>query len=129
MAELRVADSKIRSAVAQAESLSDSIAFQVNEAYRLLVASRRAIERCKAPVEQTAETYRIVKARSRVGDATTTELIDAETAMTRAEQEYQAALFDYLASLAKINYAMGTAPGPMTAQPPARPAVPVEKDS
>ncbi|MFN5330749.1 MAG: TolC family protein [Planctomycetota bacterium] len=129
VAELRVADSKIRSAVAQAESLSDSIAFQVNEAYRLLVASRRAIERCKAPVEQTAETYRIVKARSRVGDATTTELIDAETAMTRAEQEYQAALFDYLASLAKLNYAMGTAPGLMTAQPPARPAVPVEKDS
>lgn len=108
IAELRMADSKLRGALAQAEALSDSIAFQVNEAYRLLVAARRAIERGKAPVEQTRETFRIVKARSRAGDATTTELIEAETAMTRASQEYQAAIFDYLACLAKLDYAMGT---------------------
>jgi len=112
VAELRIADSKIRGAIAQAESISDGIAFQVNEAYRLLVTSRRAIERSRAPVEQTRETYRIVQARFRQGDATTTEVIDAETAMTRAEQEYQTALFDYLTSLAKLDYAMGTTPEP-----------------
>ena len=38
-----------------------------------------------------------VVANARAGDATTTELIEAETAMTRASQEYQAAIFDYLA--------------------------------
>ena len=108
VAELRIADSKIRGAIAQAESISDGIAFQVNEAYRMLVTARRAIERSRAPVDQTRETYRIVQARFRQGDATTTEVIDAETAMTRAEQEYQAALFDYLTSLAKLDYAMGT---------------------
>lgn len=108
IAELRMADSKLRGSLAQAEALSDSIAFQVNEAYRLLVAARRAIERGKAPVEQTRETFRIVKARSRAGDATTTELIEAERAMTRAGQEYQAAIFDYLACQAKLDYAMGT---------------------
>lgn len=112
IAELRMADSKIRGAVAQAEALSDGISFQVNEAYRLLVAARRAIERGKAPVEQTRETYRIVKARARAGDATTTEIIEAETAMTRAGQEYQAAIFDYLSCLAKLNYSMGTGPSP-----------------
>lgn len=107
IAELRQADSRIRSAMAQAESLSDLIAFQVNESYRMLVVSRRAIERSKAPVEQTRETYRIVKARERVGDANTSEVVEAETAMTRAEQEYQAALFDYLLGLAKLEYVMG----------------------
>ncbi len=110
IAELRLADSKIRSAIAQAESISDGIAFQVNTAYRLLVSTRRAIERSKAPVEQTRETYKLVKARAAAGDATTTEVIDAETSMTRAEQEYQAALFDYLTSLAKLEYAMGCSP-------------------
>lgn len=108
VAELRIADSKIRGAIAQAEAISDGISFQVNEAYRLLVSARRAIERSKAPVEQTRETYRIVKSRARVGDATTTEIIEAETAMTRAEVEYQTALFDFLTGLAKLEYAMGS---------------------
>ncbi len=108
IADLRTADSKIRAAQAQADALSDSIGFQVNEAYRLLVVSRRAIDRSKAPVEQTLETYRIVKARSAAGDAGVTELTEAETARTRAEQEYQTALFDYLMGLAKLEYAMGT---------------------
>src|SRR5262249_54864032 len=39
VAEMRVADSKIREAVAQAESIADNIAFQVNQAYRQLVAA------------------------------------------------------------------------------------------
>ena len=110
IAELRQADSRIRAAMAQADSLTDTIAYQVNEAYRQLVVSRRAIERSKAPVEQTRETYRIVKARARVGDATPSEVIEAETGMTRAEYEYQSSLFDYLMGLAKLEYAMGISP-------------------
>ena len=35
VAEIRVADSKIRAAMAQAESIADTIAFQVTEAYRI----------------------------------------------------------------------------------------------
>ncbi len=110
IAEVRQADSRIRAAMAQADSLTDTIAFQVNEAYRQLVVSRRAIERSKAPVEQTQETYRIVKARASVGDAGHAEVIDAETSMTRAEQEYQTSLYDYLMGMAKLEYAMGVRP-------------------
>jgi outer membrane protein TolC len=61
-------------------------------------------------VEQTRETYRIVKARARVGDASPSEVIEAESSMTRAEYEYQTSLFDYLMGLAKLEYAMGTSP-------------------
>ena len=53
VAELRVADSQIREAVAQAESIADTIAFQVNQAYRQLVAARKGIERSRPAVEQT----------------------------------------------------------------------------
>ena len=48
VAELRVADSKIRAAVAQAESIADTIAFQVTEAYRHLITARRG-DRSLAP--------------------------------------------------------------------------------
>src|SRR6266446_2626305 len=37
--EIRIADSKLRAAAAQAESLADTIAFQVNESYRQLIVA------------------------------------------------------------------------------------------
>ena len=52
VAELRVADSRIREALAQAESMADTIAFQVNQAYRQLVAARKGIDRSRPAVER-----------------------------------------------------------------------------
>ena len=62
-AEVHVADSKTRAAVAQAESIADTIAFQVTEAYRHLITARRGIERSRPAVTQAEESYRFVKAR------------------------------------------------------------------
>jgi outer membrane protein TolC len=112
--ELRVADSKVRSAVAQAESISDTIAFQVTEAYRHLVAARSGIDRARPAVEQSQENYRLVGARAQRGDATPSDVIDAETALTRAQQDYLNSIHDYLIALARLEYAMGVAPTPAT---------------
>jgi outer membrane protein TolC len=117
VAELRVADSHIREAVAQADSIADTIAFQVNQAYRQLVAARKGIERSRPAVDQTRETYRLVVARAKQGDAIPAELTDAEAALTRAEQDYFNAVYDYLTALARLEYAMGTAPTPSTVGP------------
>jgi outer membrane protein len=119
--ELRVADSKARSAVAQAESISDTIAFQVTEAYRLLVAARSGIDRARPAVEQSLETYRLVVARAQRGDATPSDVIDAETALTRAQQDYNNSVHDYLIALARLEYAMGVAPTPATLGTPSAP--------
>jgi outer membrane protein TolC len=120
VAELRVADSKIREAAAEADAIADTIAFQVNQAYRQVVAARKGIERSRPPVEQTRETYRLVVARSRQGDATPAEITDAEAALTRAEQEYTNSVYDYLTALARLEYAMGAAstPASMRGPPP-----------
>lgn len=107
VADIRRADSQVRSAMVQAEILSDTIAFQVNECYQQFIAAARAIDRSEKPVEQTRETYRIVQARAREGDATAAEVFEAETAVTEAEQEYQNAIYDYLLTLARLEYAMG----------------------
>jgi outer membrane protein len=110
LAEERIASSKVREAMAQSESIADNIAFQVNENYRRLVAARRGIELARPAVEQATENYRLVRARAATGDATPTEITDAETALTRAQQNYLNSTYDYLSAIAKLEYAMGTTP-------------------
>ena len=115
VAELRVADSRIREAIAQADSIADTIAFQVNQTYRQMVVARKGIDRARPAVEQSRETYRLVVARFRLGDAIPSELTEAEAALTRAEQDYANSLYDYLTALERLQYAMGTTPTPLTA--------------
>jgi outer membrane protein TolC len=115
--EVRIADSKTRAAAAQAESLADTIAFQVNESYRQLVVARRGIERSKPAVEQAREAYRLLRARAARGDATPAEVTDSETALTRAEQDYLNSTYDYLTALAKLNFAIGLPPLPTEVAP------------
>ena len=80
IAQKRVADAQIRETQAQAESIADTIAFQVTEAYRQMIAARKGIERSRPAVEQARETYRLVLARDREGDAIPAEVTDAEAA-------------------------------------------------
>src|SRR4029077_11939572 len=96
IAETRVAESRVREAMAQAESIADNIAFQVNESYRRLVTARLGIDHAPPAVEQARENYRLVRLRNREGNATPTELTDAQAALTRAEQSYENALYAYL---------------------------------
>ena len=63
-----MADSRVREAMAQAESIADNIAFQVNEAYRHAVTARVGIEDARPAVEQARENYRLVRLRLREGD-------------------------------------------------------------
>jgi outer membrane protein TolC len=112
VAEMRIADSKIRAAMAQAESIADTIAFQVTEAYRNLVTARLAIDRSRPAVAQAEENYRLVRARAKVGDATSAEITDAESTLTRAQQAYLNSIHDYLIALARLEYAMGVTPTP-----------------
>ncbi|HEV3340308.1 MAG TPA: TolC family protein [Pirellulales bacterium] len=111
-AELRIADSKIRAAMAETESIADTIAYQVNETYRRLNTARLGIERSRPAVEQAKENYRLVRARAADGDATPAEVTDAEAAMTRAFQNHLNSIYDYLMAIAKIEYAMGTTATP-----------------
>jgi outer membrane protein len=113
VAELDINHSRIREARAQADAIADNIAFQVSQAYYRLVAARKGIDSFRPAVDQTRETYRLVVARTREGDATPAELTDAETSLTRAQQDYFNSIYDYLIALAHLNYAMGATPNSM----------------
>src|SRR6266481_1356548 len=98
--------------MAQAESIADTIAFQVTEAYRNMITARLAIDRSRPAVAQAEENYRLVHARAKVGDATSAEITDAQSTLTRAQQAYLNSIHDYLIALARLEYAMGVAPTP-----------------
>ena len=110
VAELRSADSKIREAIAQARSIADTIAFQVTAAYQLVITARAGIEHSRPAVAQADENYRLVQARAKVGDATSADITDAESTLTRAQQEYLNSIHDYLIALVSLEYAMGVTP-------------------
>jgi outer membrane protein TolC len=114
VAARRVADSKVREAMAQAESIADTIAFQVNKNYRRLVTARLGIDRARPAVEQARENYRLVRARAVEGDATPSEITDAETALTRAEQNSLNSVYDYLSAITRLEFVMGVSPSPLS---------------
>ena len=100
--------------MAQAESIADNIAFQVNEAYRNAVTAWIGIEDARPAVEQARENYRLVQARLREGAATPTEVADAQASLTRAQQNYQNARYSYLIAMSRLEYAMGIGQTPRT---------------
>jgi len=114
IAATRVADSAVRQALAQAESIADNIAFQVNEAYRNAVTAWIGIEDARPAVERARENYRLVQARLREGAATPTEIADAQASLTRAQQNYQNARYSYLIAMSRLEYAMGVGRTPRT---------------
>ena len=63
IAEMDISNSRVREAMAEADSIADNIAFQVNQAYRQAVAARKGIDRSQPAIDQTLETYRLVVAQ------------------------------------------------------------------
>lgn len=112
VAELRIANSKTRAAMTQAQIVAETVEFQVIEAYRNLVTARRGIDRSRPAVDHADENYRLVRARALLGDATSAELTDAESTLTRSQQDYVNSIHDYLTALARLEYAMGVTPTP-----------------
>jgi outer membrane protein TolC len=108
--QLNSASAALRAAAAQAQVVCDTIAYEVNVAYRDVDAARRNIELARPAVTQARENLRLVTRKYEAGDATPTDVVDAETSLTRAERDLYTAQYDYLTALARIAYAMGLAP-------------------
>jgi outer membrane protein TolC len=113
IAVTRVADSKVREAMAKAESIADEIAFQVNEAYRNAVTAWVGIADARPAVEQARENYRLVRAKALEGAATSAEITDAQASLTRAEQNYLNARYSYLIAMDHLEYAQGVGQTPV----------------
>src|SRR5262249_16177135 len=94
----RSAEAEFEAAIADAQTILDAISLQVNLAYRGVVAARERIDLARTAVEQAGENLRLVRVRYRNGNATPTDVVDSEAALTRSQQRFYSATYTYLAA-------------------------------
>jgi outer membrane protein TolC len=121
---LRAAEADISQGLAEAQSVLNDISLEVTVAHRGVLSAQARVELARPVVEQSTDALRIVRERYRNGTATPTDVIDAETTLTRSEQRYVSARIEYQSALARLAYVLGDEPGGLGA-----PLVPSEVDS
>ncbi len=94
-------------AIDQAKELNDQVALEIKNAYLLLQEAESQIAVSQKVIDQAQENFRISEARFQERVARSTEVLDAQTLLTKAESEYANALADYHISYARLQRAMG----------------------
>jgi outer membrane protein len=95
-------------AIDTAKELNDQITLEIKNAYLLLQEAENQITVSEKVIEQAEENFRISEERYKERVATTTEVLDAQTLLTRAKSQYANALGDYNINYARLQRAMGT---------------------
>ncbi len=102
--------------------LLDQISLQVKEAHIFLRESERNISTARTAVVQARENLRITRARFEEQLTTNTEVLDAQTLLTQAQNNYFQALGTYHLARARLLRAMGLGlPGGAQSKPAVRP--------
>jgi len=99
---------KENQAVEAAKELNDQITLEIKNAYLILQETESQIVVWQKVIEQAEENFRISEERYKERVATSTEVLDAQTLLTKAKSEYANALGDYNVNYAKLQRAMGT---------------------
>lgn len=88
-------------------NVQDQIILEVKNAYLIVKEAEKQILVTRKAIEQAEENYRINKERYQEQVATSTEVLDAQTILTRAKSDYANALGIYHISQARLERAMG----------------------
>jgi outer membrane protein len=91
----------------QQSDLMDRIQLEVKRAYLRTKESEQNITAVDKAVEQAKENFRITKERFKEQMATNTDVLDAQTLLTRTMTNYYNALYDFQISKASLYRAMG----------------------
>lgn len=89
------------------KDLNDKIMLEIKQAYLVLQEAASQIDVSQKVIEQAQENFRIAEARYKERVARSTEVLDAQTLLTKAKSEYANALGDYNISYARLQRAMG----------------------
>ena len=99
---------KENQALEASKELNDQITLEIKNAYLILEETGSQIIVWQKVIEQAEENFRISEERYKERVATSTEVLDAQTLLTKAKSEYANALGDYNVNYAKLQRAMGT---------------------
>lgn len=106
-AEVNKARADVRRAEMALKGLRDQVDLQVKEAYLYLKESEKNIQTSQVAVKQAEENYRITMERYREQLTTNTELLDAQTLLTKAQNNYFNSLGVFNTAKAQLLRAMG----------------------
>lgn len=106
-AQVRAADARVRQTEAQRDALLDALRLEVRRAWLSVRESDVALVSTRKGLEAAEESYRVRQELFRNGRSTTTELIDAETELTRAGLEAVNARIDARIARVRLEHATG----------------------
>ena len=106
-ANVSAAKAKLEKAKEAYAQTIDTVELQVQEAYLNLKAAEQKIKSTHAAVEAGQEDFRIKTLRYRSGVGTNVDVLDAETSLATARNNYVDALYNYNLSIATLEKAMG----------------------
>ncbi|QDU62287.1 Outer membrane efflux protein [Planctomycetes bacterium Pan216] len=112
---LRQQRAEIERVAALARQMADAIGFEVNESYHRIDDARQRLVLASSAVRLATENLRVVDNKFAQGDATPTDIVDAETALTRSQQQEVVARFDHYAAIAHLVFATGIDPSMLAA--------------
>jgi outer membrane protein len=107
-AKVRETRSQLTQVRIQRDKTTDHIRLEVRQAFLDLGKAELNIEAAECALTTAREAYRQGRVRYRAGEGTNTDVLDARTALSRAEANHTQALFDYNVGLAALNRAVGT---------------------
>lgn len=85
----------------------DTVALQVHQAYLDMKSAEQTINSTRVAVEQGQENFRIATLRYRAGVGINLDVLDAETKLSTARNNYVDALYNYNIAVATLEQAMG----------------------
>lgn len=106
-AEVRRSSAQVSMASAAQQSILQNIALQTSVAYHAIETNRQRIRLGELAVGQAKENIREMLVKYQNGNATPTDVVDAQTALTGAETRYYTAVNEYLDGLSRLEYAQG----------------------
>ena len=106
-AQVHEAETSLYKAQEQAAYTKEGIQLEVRSAYLNLLAAEKNIQTTKLAVSKAEEDYKIASVRYSAGVDTNLAVMDAEESLTAARMNYYQALYEYNASKAALDKAMG----------------------
>lgn len=104
---IKVREAQLESAKEANLAAVDGVLHEVQSAYLNLRAAEQTISSTKVAVEEGQESFRIASLRYRAGVGSNLDVLDAETSLTTARNNYVQALYNYNIYVATLEQAVG----------------------
>ena len=104
---IKVREAQLESAKEANLAAVDGVLHDVESAYLNLRAAEQTISSTKVAVEEGQESFRIASLRYRAGVGINLDVLDAETSLTTARNNYVQALYNYNIYVATLEQAVG----------------------